>query len=186
MKFKLLTLFSIIVALGVKTYSLSARDGIIDDEELELLVQWELKNEDDSLRHAEHINLLAEELAQSKHISEEFTGAGALIRTETYQRYERMRRAANEKELNELLVHDSPVIRVYAHRALMERSLIPDANLVAQMASDSTEIDWLNGDILVHTTVMDMVCGNMFPLQIQDNLVATNTEESELYETNTD
>ncbi|XOV67355.1 MAG: hypothetical protein ACFHU9_17200 [Fluviicola sp.] len=172
MKFKLLTLFSIILALVIKTYSLSARDGVIDDEEVELLAEWELKNADDSLRHQQHIEILAEELATSGQVTEEYTGAGALVRCETYHYYSRLRKAANEYELNALLTHESPVIRVYAHRALMERRLSPDPDIVAEMAADTTEIEWLNGDVLVHTTVMDMISSNMFHVEEPDSLVA--------------
>ncbi len=172
MKFKLLTLFSIILALVVKTYSLSARDGVIDDEEVELLAQWELINADDSLRHQQHIGILANELAESKQITEEFTGAAGMVKCKTYHHYSRLRKAANEFELNALLTHESPVIRVYAHRALMERDFNADPNIVAEMAADSTEVEWLNGDVLVHTTVMDMVSANMFRLEEPDSLMA--------------
>lgn len=172
MKFKLLTLFSIILALVVKTYSLSARDGVIDDEEVALLAQWELKNADDSLRHQQHVGILAKELAASNQITEEFTGAGAMVKCKTYYNYARLRTAANEFELNELLTHESPIIRVYAHRAMMERKLNPDPTIVAAMAADSTEVEWLNGDVLVHTTVMDMVSSNMFRIEEPDSLVA--------------
>jgi hypothetical protein len=169
----MLTLFSIVLALVIKTASLNAKDGVIDDEEVELLSQWELKNADDSLRHQHHVDLLAEELAKSEQITEEFTGAGALIKTDTYHQYARLRKAANETELNDLLAHESPVIRVYAHRAIMERELNPNPEMVAQIASDSTEIAWLNGDILVHTTVMDLVSANMFRVKKQqDSLIA--------------
>jgi len=180
MKFKLLTLFSIILALVIKTYSLSARDGVIDDDEVHLLAEWELLNQDDSLRHAKHVDLLADELAQSNKITEEYTGAGALVKCNTYKQYERLRLAANEAELNNLLMHESPVIRVYAHRALVERALMPDAGLVANIAGDSTEVIWLNGDVVIHTTVMDMVSANMFPIQMQNDLMATsgNTDAS--------
>lgn len=172
MKFKLLTLFSIILALVIKTYSLNARDGVIDDEEVELLAQWELKNADDSTRHQQHVNLLAKELAEYDQVTEEFRGAGAMIKCKTYHHYARLRKAANESELNDLLTHESPVIRVYAHRAMMERDFHPNPVIVAEMAADSTEIEWLNGDVLIHTTVMDMVSSNMFRPQEPDTLLA--------------
>lgn len=172
MKFKLLTLFSIVLALVIKTYSLTARDGVIDDDEVELLSQWELKNADDSLRHQQHVELIADELAKSKQITEEFTGAGSLIKCDTYHQYSRLRKAANEVELNDLMLHDSPVIRVYAHRAIMEKNLEANPEIVAEMAGDSTKIQWLNGDVLVHTTVMDLVSANMFRLEPQDSLMA--------------
>ncbi len=175
MKLRLLTLFSIVVALVVKTYALSSRDGVIDEDEVELLATWELKNREDSVHHEKHVLRIAEVLAASDKVTEEFTGAGSLIQCETYRDYAKLRRAANEEELNHLLLHDSPIIRVYAHRALMERHLQPNADLVAQIASDSTSVTWLNGDVLVHTTVMDLVSANMFHIQTKDSLITLAT-----------
>lgn len=173
MKYRLLTLFSIILALVVKTYALSSRDGVIDDEEVELLAAWELKNKEDSIQHQAHVYRIVEVLATADRVTEEYTGAGSLIKCNTYHEYSKLRRAANEKELNELLTHDSPIIRVYAHRAMMERELQPNPDIVATMANDSTEVEWLNGDVLVHTTVMELVSSNMFHVYEKDSLIAT-------------
>jgi len=172
MKFRLLTLFSIIIALVVKTYALNSRDGVIDDEDAQLLATWQLKNHEDSVHHEKHVLRIVDVLAKSDRITEEYTGAGALIKCKTYSEYSKLRLAANEEELNNLLLHDSPIIRVYAHRAMMERHFQPNADLVAQIANDSTAITWLNGDIVVQTTVMDLVSSNMFHVQTTDSLLA--------------
>lgn len=172
MKFRLLTLFSIIVALVVKTYALNSRDGVIDDDDAQLLATWQLKNREDSMHHEKHVLRIVDVLAKSDRVTEEFTGAGSLIKCKTYSEYSKLRLVANEEELNNLLLHDSPIIRVYAHRAMMERRLQPNEDLVAQIANDSTAITWLNGDIVVQTTVMDLVSSNMFHIQKTDSLVA--------------
>ena len=49
---------------------------------------------------------------------------------------------------------------------------ISDPSVVAQMAGDSTKVEWLNGDVLVHTTVMDLISANMFRVEAQDSLIA--------------
>lgn len=172
MKYRLLTLFSVIVALVVKTYALSSRDGIIDDEEVELLATWELKNQEDSIQHQKHVNRIVDVLAESDKITEEYTGAASLVKCETYYQYSKLRLAANEEELNNLLLHESPIIRVYAHRAMMERDFQPNPERVAIIVNDATEVEWLNGDVLVRTTVMDMVSSNMFRVQYDDEQVA--------------
>lgn len=178
MKLRLLTLFSIIVALVVKTYTLSARDGVIDDEEAEVLANWELKNREDSVQHEKHVLRIVDVLATSERVTEEFTGAASLVPCEGYREYTKLRTAANEQELNSLLLHKSPVIRVYAHRAMVERNLQPDPEILALMASDSTEVQWLNGDVVVHTTVMDLVTSNMFlPKQDESPFIAVVTAE---------
>lgn len=175
MKFRLLTLFSIILALVIKTYAVNTRDGVIDDEEVELLATWELKNQEDSLQHQKHVYRIVDVIATSDKLTEEYTGAASLVKCDTYYEYKKLRRAANEAELNGLLSHKSPIIRVYAHRALMERELKVNPDLVAKIASDSTSIEWLNGDVLVRTTVMDLVSSNMFLLQEKDSLFADAT-----------
>lgn len=162
MKFRLLTLFSIIVVLVVKTYTLSARDGVIDAEEAEILATWELKNHEDSVQHEKHVLRIVDVLAKSDQVTEEFTGAASLVPCEGYKEYAKLRIAANEAELNSLLLHKSPVIRVYAHRAMVERNLQPDPEMLAILAGDPTTVEYLKGDLLIHTTVMDLVSANMF------------------------
>jgi hypothetical protein len=165
MKYRLLTLFSIIVALAVKTYTINAQEGAIDDEDVELLASWELKNKSDSVHHQKQVNRIVKELAKAERITEQYTGAASLTKCETYQEYTRLKKAANEFELNKLLIHRSPIIRVYAHRALMENNMTPNTFHIESIANDSTEIEWLNGDVLVKTTVMDLVTNNMFQFQ---------------------
>lgn len=169
MKFRLLTLFSIIVALVIKTYTLSARDGVIDDEEAEVLAKWELKNHEDSVQHEKHVHRIVNVLATSDQVTDQYTGAASTVPCAGYREYAKLRTAANEEELNSLLLHRSPVIRVYAHRAMVERSMQPDPEILAIMASDSSEVQWLNGDVVVHTTVMDLVSSNMFIQQKDEN-----------------
>lgn len=172
MKFRLLTLFSIIVALLVKTYAMNSRDGIIDDEEVELLANWELKNSNDSIQHEAHVQRIVKTLAASDRVTEEYTGAASLVKCNAYYEYSRLKRAANEYELNTLLDHESAVVRIYAHRAIMEKNYTPDPYSLAQIANDSTEVTWLNGDVLVHTTVMDLVSTNMFHTMDKESLMA--------------
>ena len=69
MKYRLLTLFSIIVALAIKTYSMNAQDGVIDDEDVEVLEKWELKNKSDSVYHEKHVNRIVHELSKSPYIA---------------------------------------------------------------------------------------------------------------------
>ena len=173
MKFRLLTLFSIIVVLGVKTYTMNARDGKIDDADVELLTNWELKNKTDSIYHQKHVVRIVEELAKSPYITEE--RINIIENSETYQEYNRLRLVANDFELNRLLVHPSPVIRVYAHRALIENGMQPNNYHLQLIASDSTNIDWMQGDLMVKTTVMDIVSENMFMIERRDTLTFENT-----------
>ena len=173
MKFRLLTLFSIIIVLAAKTYTISAQDGVIDDEDVELLTKWELKNKSDSVYHEKHVNRIVDALSKSPYIAEE--KITVLESSEIYHEYSRLKKVANEYELNKLLVHKSPIIRVYAHRALMENNFTPNTLHLEIIASDSTDIEWMQGDLMVQTTVMDIVTENMFVIEKRDTLLMENT-----------
>lgn len=170
MKLRLLTLFSIIVALAVKTYTINAQDGVIDDEEVEMLANWELKTKSDTIIHEKHVNRIVDVLAESAYVSEESVGI-AMVPSETYHQYANLKKAANSYELNKLMIHDSPIIRVYAHRALMENKMELNIDNVQTIANDSTAVTWMDGDRLVQTTVMDMVTENLFHPELNNSNV---------------
>lgn len=166
MKYRLLTLFSIIVALAIKTYSINAQDGVIDDEEIEVLENWELKNKSDSIHHQKHVNRIVSVLSKSPYIAED--KINIVSSSEIYHEYSRLKKVANESELNRLMIHPSAIIRVYAHRALMEKNMRPNTEHLEVIAGDSSHVEWMQGDLMVHTTVMDIVTKNMFILQKMD------------------
>lgn len=167
MKLRLLTLFSVVVALAIKTYSINAQDGVIDDAEVEVLANWQLINKKDTLHHQKHVNKIVTELAESPYVAEK-KEVPAQLPTDSYKQYSRLKRAAHEHELNQLLTHESPVVRIYAHRALVENAMQADAHCLEAMSMDSTCVTWLDGDLLIETTVMDMVSSNLFPTPIYD------------------
>ncbi|NRA10361.1 MAG: hypothetical protein HRT57_00225 [Crocinitomicaceae bacterium] len=172
MKLRLLTLFSIIVVLAIKTYSINAQDGVIDDEDVELLTRWELKNKSDSVYHEKHVHRIVSALSKSPYIAED--KITAVKSSEIYHEYSKLKKVANEYELNKLLVHPSPIIRVYSHRALMEKNYEPNTLHLEVIANDSTNIEWMRGDVMIKTTVMEIVAENMFRLEEKDTLVAEN------------
>jgi len=172
MKLRLLTLFSIIVALAIKTYSINAQDGVIDDEDVELLTKWELKNKSDSVYHEKHVHRIVSTLSKSPYIAED--KITAVKSSEIYHEYSKLKTVANAYELNKLLVHPSPIIRVYSHRALMEKNLELNTLHLEIIASDSTDVEWMDGDVMVKTTVMEMVTKNIFHVEEMDTLVAEN------------
>ena len=170
MKLHLLTVFSIVIALAVKSYTINAQDGVIDDYEIELLANWDLLNANDSLFHQKHINRIVEKLAQSPYVTEEKMGVASTT-SDTYLDYTKLRKAAKAHELDELLVHPSPIIRVYAHRAIMENGMYANSAHVENMINDSTSIGWMAGNLMIETTVMDMVAQNMFQIKRDTSMV---------------
>ncbi|MEJ6799921.1 MAG: hypothetical protein QNK77_01950 [Crocinitomicaceae bacterium] len=172
MKLRLLTLFSIIVALAIKTYSINAQDGVIDDEDVELLTKWELKNKSDSVYHEKHVHRIVSTLSKSPYIAED--KITVVASSEIYHEYSKLKKVANAYELNKLLIHPSPIIRVYSHRAIMENNYMPNTLHLELISSDSTDIEWMDGDLMVKTTVMEMVTKNIFQLQEKDTFVAEN------------
>ena len=172
MKLRLLTLFSIIVVLAIKSYTISAQDGIIDDADIELLEKWELKNKSDSISHERHVVRLVQALSESPYITEPQTLF--LQQSEINDKYHRFKRVANAYELNKCLMHPSPIIRVYAHRAIVENEIEPNTKHLEFISNDSTSIGWMKGDLMIESTVMDVVTQNLFFKKKSDTLTELN------------
>jgi len=168
MKLRLLTLFSIIVVLAIKSYTISAQDGIIDDADIELLTKWELKNKSDSISHERHVVRLVKVLSESPYIADEPNTF--LNQNEFYEGYRRFKRVANAYELNKCLIHPSPIVRVYAHRAIFENEVEPNTHHLEFISNDSTHIGWMKGGVMSETTVMDVVTQNLFFASAKDTL----------------
>ena len=103
---------------------INAQDGVIDDEDVELLTKWELKNKSDSVYHEKHVHRIVSTLSKSPYIAED--KITVVASSEIYHEYSKLKKVANAHELNKLLIHPSPIIRVYSHRALMENNYEPN------------------------------------------------------------
>ncbi len=154
MKLRMLSVLSILVALLIKSMDISAQDynhlrllahAIPADSPL--LFPYPMETELDSVVY---------QLAQSTSIKERFVGLNDSI-TPEFEAYERLKMIASEEELNELMLHESPVVKVYAHRALTMNEMNMNCDYELALLEDSTCIDWFANDMFTNTTVAELV-----------------------------
>ncbi|OFZ52662.1 MAG: hypothetical protein A3D92_19230 [Bacteroidetes bacterium RIFCSPHIGHO2_02_FULL_44_7] len=153
MKLRMLSVVSIVVVLMIKSMDISAQDynnlrlfvnAIPSDPSL---VPFPLETQLDSVVY---------QLAMSEGVMERFVGESDSS-SEVFAAYERLKAVATEEELNELLLHESPIVRIYAYRALVVNEMNLNNDYAELLVQDSTCVDWFNQDATVNTTVAKMV-----------------------------
>lgn len=153
MKFRMLSVLSIVLVLMVKSMDISARDytnlrilanAIPVDP---LLFPYPLETQFDTVVY---------QLAQSDGFMERFNGESDTV-APTFEAYEKLKTIATEEQLNELLLHESPVVKVYAYRALIVNQMNMNCEYELDLLEDSTCIDWFADNQLTSTTVADLV-----------------------------
>ena len=87
------------------------------------------------IRYAENQDSLIEGLIKADIVEERHIGIAGMY-SKQFARYERLTELTNEKELLELTKHQSPIIRIYAFKGLLEK----DSKL-AEKAKNHLEID---------------------------------------------
>jgi len=155
MKLRMLSLLSIILVLTVKSMDISAKDyhelrvfaNAIPDVPYAPMFPTDGYNELDSVIY---------QLAQANSIKERCIGYSDSITSE-YLAYERLKMIASEEELNELMLHNSPIVKIYAHRALVMNDMNMNCDYELTLLEDSTCIDWFADDMVTNTTVQEMV-----------------------------
>ncbi|MDX2360318.1 MAG: hypothetical protein QNK23_05905 [Crocinitomicaceae bacterium] len=155
MKLRMLSLLSVVLVLTIKSMNISAKDyhelrvfaNVIPDAPFVPFLQPEMNTELDSVIY---------QLAQANSIKERCVGYGDAV-TEEFLAYERLKLIASEEELNELMLHESPIVKVYAYRALIVNDMNMNCDYELALLEDSTCIDWFSEDMLTNTTVQEMV-----------------------------
>jgi len=152
----MLSALSIILVLSIKSMDISAKDyhqlrimvrAIPPDPYAPQLVPFILENKLDTLVY---------QLAQAPGVKEMYSGTNNTATIE-FQIYEKLRELASEKELNELLYHDSPVVNVYAYRALRTNQMTIDCDVETSLLSDTTCLEWYINENLITTTVGEII-----------------------------
>lgn len=167
MKYYIMTLVSIVVVLAIKSYTINAQDKPINDQQVELMASGELLNLADTIRHQKMINRFLSKLETSEKLYERYTGA-ANFPNQVFENYERIERVGTEEELNELLLHESPVVRIYAHRALAVNQMEMDNEAMELLVNDTTLVFRHDGVHIIPVRVMDLAANHLFhtePLQ---------------------
>lgn len=157
MKFRMLSVLSIVLVLMVKSLDISAKDynnfryyvySIPTDPSL---VPFPMETQLDSVVFT---------LAQANSILE--TEHPEFDPTASFEAYEKLKLVASEEELNELMLHESPIVRVYAYRALVVNSMNMNCDYEGQLLLDSTCVDWVENGVILNTTVSNLVQHNYF------------------------
>lgn len=133
----------------------------MNDGDLEVLAGIELLNHADSVRHEKMINRFVRSLEESQFLYGKFTGP-AEIPNEVYSDYERIQRVGTKEELNKLMTHESAIVRLYAHKALVTNNMQMDPNTLETMVNDTTLVYIQNGLEIKQVSVMELAAANMF------------------------
>lgn len=162
MRYYIMTLVSIITVLAIKSYTINAQDqSNIDDLDVEIMASTELLTHADTLRHQKMINRFVQSIESSPYVYGQYSGS-ANFPNEVYEDYQRIERVCTVQELNEMLKHESPVVRVYAHQALMNNQMDITKDNLESMIIDSSEVYKIDGLAIEKVRVMDLVATNIF------------------------
>lgn len=156
-----MTLVSIVTVLAIKSYTINAQDGDVNDKIIERMASTKLLNKADTLRHQKMISRFVSGIESSEYVYGKYRGA-ANFPSDVYQNYERIQRVCTVQELNKMLDHESPVVRVYAHRALMENEMMVYPHHQEELIRDSAEVLVVDGLAFSKTRVLNIVSENMF------------------------
>ena len=156
-----MTLVSIVVVLGIKSYTINAQDQPMNDGDLELLAGIELLNHSDTVRHQKMIDRFVKSLEKAEFLYGRFTGP-AEIPNEVYADYERIQRVGTHEELQLLMTHDSPIVRLYAHQAMAINGMDMDRSTLESMLNDTTLVLVQNGLEIKQVPVMELAAEYVF------------------------
>ena len=157
MKFRLLSLLSVVLVLSIKAYETAAHEQN-DERRISVFHQdFMLTNVDvfSSLAPLDSVVLILSEATTVKERQVGFTGSTP----KEYRAFEELKDIATEEELNGLLTHYSPIVRVYAYRALVSNEMLIDASYQESVLRDTTVVNWFSGCVLRASSVMDLANG---------------------------
>lgn len=155
MKVRLLSLLSVVLVLSIKAYETTAKEA--SERNKEDIYQPDLAFLDgEQFNPISPIDSLVDLLSESEAVKEEQVGFAGITPPE-YERFQELKKMGTEEELNNLLTHYSPVVRVYAYRALVANEMEINVKYEESLFRDSTAVDWFSGCILTSTSVNDLV-----------------------------
>jgi len=164
MKLRMLSLLSIILALGIRSMDISAKEyhalrvlthAIPEGPYIPTPMPIALENRLDSLVfHLSHFSV----------VKDVFININDSI-TPEYSIFEEMQEIASESELNELINHESPVVRIYAYRSIITNDMNLNCDYELNLLSDTTCIDFYAGSEIVSSTVQEMVQRDLISIQ---------------------
>ncbi len=164
MKLRMLSLFSIIIALGIRSMDISAKEyhalrvfthAIPDVPYVPTPMPLALENRLDSLvYHLSHFSVVKDVFIN---INDPYTPEHSI--------FEEIQEIATEDELNELINHESPVVRIYAYRSLIINDMNLNCDYELNLLSDTTCVDYYAGNEIISSTVQEMVQRDIISFQ---------------------
>ncbi len=154
MKFRMLSLLSIILALTVKSMEISAKDynelrvfvNAIPSTTTQNFMAYRLENKLDSVVF--HI-------IQTSTVTDVFE-PNTDLSSDNYSSFNELKKSANENELNALLSHQSAPVKVYAYRALLSQSMNVNSDFEIALLNDTSCVNLLSNNKLISSTVMEI------------------------------
>ncbi len=156
MKFRLLSLLSVVLVLSIKAYETTAHE--MNEERFKQRVLQPAPSflDGEIYLPTSTMDSLVTILSESRAVKERAVGfAGSTPRE--YRAFEKLKTVGTEDELNGLLTHYSPVVRVYAYRALVSNDMSINASYQETVLNDTAAVDWFSGCILMETSVQRLV-----------------------------
>ncbi len=156
MKLRMMSLLSILLVLSVKSLEISAKDyyelrvmvnAIPPDPYAPHLLPYALENKLDSVVFR---------LSQVPVVQDIFNVDRDTL-AEKFEPVEMLENAGNEEELNNLLLHASPIVKVYAYRTLLINEMNMNCDYELLLLEDTTCVGYLTSDRVVNSTVKDLV-----------------------------
>lgn len=156
MKLRMMSLLSILLVLSVKSLEISAKDyyelrvmvnAIPPDPYAPHLLPYALENKLDSVVFR---------LSQVPVVQDIFNVDRDTL-AEKFEPVEMLENSGNEEELNNLLLHASPIVKVYAYRTLLINEMNMNCDYELLLLEDTTCVGYLTSDRVVNSTVKDLV-----------------------------
>lgn len=157
MKVNLLSLLSVVLVLSLKAYEISAREENRENrsEAYHPALAF-LDTEEYHYLESASMDSLINQLGRSTTIKERYVGFASSTPNE-YILYSKLKESATQDELNGLMRHYSPVVRVYAYRALISNEMEVNVTYENSLYEDTTSVNWFSGCIYKSSTVKQIV-----------------------------
>lgn len=159
MKVNLLSLLSVVLVLSLKAYEISARE---ENEQNNVEVYHpalEFLDADAREYHyseSASLDSIITVLGKSNTLKERYVGFSGITPKE-YLLFEKLKELGTQDELNTLMKHYSPVVRIYAYRALIANEMEVNGNIENVLYEDTASINWFSGCIYKSTTVQELL-----------------------------
>ncbi|MCH2224198.1 MAG: hypothetical protein MK066_05460 [Crocinitomicaceae bacterium] len=156
MKLRLLSLMSVVVVLSIKAYEINAHELKEKKSTSSFYQPYLSLINGDQFNQTSPVDSLIKFLSETSTVKEQSVGFSGTTPKE-YRAFEDLQALATEEELNNFLTHYSPVVRVYAYRALIANEMYIEAEYEETVFKDTTSVNWLSGCLLIESSVQELV-----------------------------